>query len=106
MSGLVAAVHTGSIEWSILHTLNDFVGILVLVFLFADGERRRVWRPATVAAVLSAGVACLPCRGSRVRISSAASPKPRSRARIRLFGVRRVGLGSAASGPRIGPTAR
>ena len=79
MNGLVAAIHTGSIEWSILHTLNDFlfhhdgvedpllvyinasealfVGILVVVFLFANGERHRAWRRATVAAVLSAGVA-------------------------------------------------
>jgi undecaprenyl-diphosphatase len=79
MDGLVAAIHAGSIEWSILHTLNDFlfhhdavedpllvyinvsealfVGILLLVFLFANGERHRAWRRAAVAAVLSAGVA-------------------------------------------------
>jgi undecaprenyl-diphosphatase len=79
MYGLVAAIHTGSIEWSILHTLNDFlfhhdavedplllyinasealfVAILGLVFLFANGERHRAWRRTTVAAVLSAGVA-------------------------------------------------
>ncbi len=79
MNGLIAAVHTGSIEWSVLHTLNDFlfhhdavedpllayinvsealfVGILLLVFLFANGERHRGWRRAAVAAVLSAGVA-------------------------------------------------
>ena len=79
MNGLVAAIHAGSIEWSILHTLNDFlfhhdgvedpllafvnasealfVGVLLLVFLFANGERHRAWRRATVAAVLSAGVA-------------------------------------------------
>jgi undecaprenyl-diphosphatase len=75
----VAAVHSASIEWSILHTLNDFlyhhdgvedpllvyinasealfVATLVLVFLFANGERLRVWRRAALAAVLSAGVA-------------------------------------------------
>jgi undecaprenyl-diphosphatase len=69
----------GSIEWSVLHTLNDFlfhhdavedpllvyinlsealfVATLVLVFLFANGERRRAWRRAALAAVLSAGVA-------------------------------------------------
>lgn len=68
-------------EWSILHTLNDFlyrhdgvedplllyinasealfVGALVLVFLFANGERLRAWRRAALAAVLSAGVALL-----------------------------------------------
>jgi undecaprenyl-diphosphatase len=79
MNGLVAAIHTGSIEWSILHTLNDFlfhhdavedpllafinasevlfVGMLLLVFLFANGESHRAWRRAAVAAVLSAGVA-------------------------------------------------
>jgi undecaprenyl-diphosphatase len=66
-------------EWSILHTLNDFlyrhdgvedpllvyinasealfVATLVLVFLFANGERWRAWRRAALAAVLSAGVA-------------------------------------------------
>jgi undecaprenyl-diphosphatase len=66
-------------EWSILHTLNDFlyrhdavedplllyinlsealfVATLVLVFLFANGERLRSWRRAAVAAVLSAGLA-------------------------------------------------
>lgn len=69
----------GSIEWSVLHTLNDFlyhhdavedpllayinlsealfVVILVLVFLFANGERWRAWRRTSLAAVLSAGVA-------------------------------------------------
>jgi undecaprenyl-diphosphatase len=69
----------GSIEWSILHTLNNFlyrhdavedplvayvnasealfVVALVLVFLLANGERRRAWRRAALAAVLSAGVA-------------------------------------------------
>jgi undecaprenyl-diphosphatase len=69
----------GSIEWSVLHTLNDFlyhhdavedpllayinvsealfVATLVLVFVFANDERRRVWRRAALAAVLSAGVA-------------------------------------------------
>jgi undecaprenyl-diphosphatase len=79
MSVLSAAIHSGSIEWSILHTLNDFlfhhdavedpllvyinasealfVAILAAVFLFANGERHRVWWRATVAAVLSAGVA-------------------------------------------------
>jgi undecaprenyl-diphosphatase len=35
------------------------VGALVLVFLFANGERRRAWRRAALAAVLSAGVALL-----------------------------------------------
>ena len=75
VNALVAPIHTGSIEWSILHTLNDFlfhhdavedpllvyvnasealfVGILVLVFLFANGERHRAWRRATVAAMVS-----------------------------------------------------
>jgi undecaprenyl-diphosphatase len=77
-----AVAHTagsGSVEWSILHTLNDFlfhhdsvedplllyinasealfVAVLVLVFLFANGERLRSWRRAALAAVLSAGVA-------------------------------------------------
>jgi undecaprenyl-diphosphatase len=69
----------GSIEWSVLHTLNNFlyhhdavedpllayinvsealfVVTLVLVFVFANGERRRAWRRAALAAVLSAGVA-------------------------------------------------
>ncbi len=68
-------------EWEILHTLNNFlyhhdavedpllayinlsealfVATLVLVFLFANGERLRVWRRATVAAGLSAGLALL-----------------------------------------------
>jgi undecaprenyl-diphosphatase len=67
------------IEWSILHTLNDFlarhdsvedpllayinasealfVATLVLVFLVANGRRLRPWRRAALAAVLSAGVA-------------------------------------------------
>jgi undecaprenyl-diphosphatase len=66
-------------EWSVLHTLNNFlyhhdavedpllvyinasealfVVTLVLVFLFANGERLRQWRRAALAAVLSAGVA-------------------------------------------------
>jgi undecaprenyl-diphosphatase len=66
-------------DWSILHTLNDFlyhhdavedpllfyinisealfVAALVLVFLFANGERLRPWRRAAVAAGLSAGLA-------------------------------------------------
>ena len=79
MNGLVTGIQAASIEWSILHTLNDFlfhhdgvedpllvfvnasealfVGILLLVFLFANGESHRAWRRATVAAVLSAGVA-------------------------------------------------
>jgi undecaprenyl-diphosphatase len=69
----------GSIEWSVLHTLNNFlyhhdgvedpllayinvsealfVVTLVLVFLFANGEARRAWRRTALAAVLSAGVA-------------------------------------------------
>jgi len=68
-------------EWSILHTLNDFlyrhdsvedpllfyisisealfVATLALVFLFANGERRRSWRRAAAAAALSAGLALL-----------------------------------------------
>src|ERR1700709_2651295 len=67
------------LEWSVLHTLNNFlyhhdgvedpllvyinasealfVAILVLVFLFANGERLRAWRQAALAAVLSARVA-------------------------------------------------
>jgi undecaprenyl-diphosphatase len=67
------------IEWSVLHTLNNFlfhhdgvedplvayinvsealfVVTLVLVFLFANGERLRIWRRAALAAALSAGVA-------------------------------------------------
>lgn len=66
-------------EWSVLHTLNNFlyhhdgvedpflayinasealfVATLALVFLFANGERLRAWRRAALAAVLSAGVA-------------------------------------------------
>ncbi len=66
-------------DWSILHTLNNFlyhhdavedpllfyvnisealfVATLVLVFLFANGERLRPWRRAAVAAGLSAGLA-------------------------------------------------
>ncbi len=66
-------------EWSILHALNDFlyrhdavedpllfyvntsealfVATLVLVFLFANGERLRPWRRTAVAAWLSAGLA-------------------------------------------------
>ena len=73
------ALPSASVEWSILHTLNDFlyrhdavedpllayinasevvfVAILALVFLFANGERLRPWRRAALAAVLSAGVA-------------------------------------------------
>lgn len=75
----MAALPSASVEWSVLHTLNDFlyrhdavedpllayisaseavfVVILALVFLFANGERRRAWRRAALAAVLSAGVA-------------------------------------------------
>jgi undecaprenyl-diphosphatase len=67
------------IEWSVLHTLNNFlyhhdavedpllayinvsealfVATLVLVFLCANGPRLRGWRRAALAAVLSAGVA-------------------------------------------------
>jgi undecaprenyl-diphosphatase len=66
-------------EWSILHTLNDFlyhhdavedpllfyvnisealfVAALVGLCLFANGERLRPWRRAAVAAGLSAGLA-------------------------------------------------
>ncbi len=66
-------------EWSILHTLNDFlyrhdavedpllfyinisealfVATLVAIFLLAGGERLRRWRRAAVAAGLSAGLA-------------------------------------------------
>jgi undecaprenyl-diphosphatase len=66
-------------EWSILHTLNNFlyhhdavedpllayinvsealfVATLVLVFIFANGERLRPWRRVVVAAGLSAGLA-------------------------------------------------
>jgi undecaprenyl-diphosphatase len=66
-------------EWSLLHTLNDFlyrhdsvedpllfyinvsealfVATLVLVFVFANGERLRSGRRAAVAAALSAGLA-------------------------------------------------
>jgi undecaprenyl-diphosphatase len=76
MAGMIAF---GSIEWSVLHTLNDFlyrhdavedpllayinfseglfVAALVLVFVLANGERRRAWRRAALAAVVSAGVA-------------------------------------------------
>jgi undecaprenyl-diphosphatase len=67
------------VDWSILHTLNDFlaghdgvedtllfyvnisealfVATLVLVFLLANGERWRSWRRTTLAAALSAGLA-------------------------------------------------
>ncbi len=66
-------------EWSILHTLNDFlyhhdavedpllfyinisealfVATLVGIFAFANGERLRPWRRTAVAAGLSAGLA-------------------------------------------------
>ncbi len=66
-------------EWSILHTLNNFlyhhdavedpllfyinvsetlfVATLGFVFLLANGERRRAWRRTAVAAGLSAGLA-------------------------------------------------
>ena len=66
-------------EWSILHTLNDFlyhhdavedpllvyinlsealfVAALVVIFLFANGDRGRPWRRTAVAAGLSAGLA-------------------------------------------------
>jgi undecaprenyl-diphosphatase len=66
-------------EWSILHTLNDFLfrhdgvedpllfynnvsealfaATLILVFLAANGERLRAWRRGALAAILSAGVA-------------------------------------------------
>jgi undecaprenyl-diphosphatase len=76
MAGMIAF---GSIEWSVLHTLNNFlyhhdavedpllvyinlsealfVATLVMVFVFANGERRRAWRRTALAAVLSAGVA-------------------------------------------------
>ncbi|MBS1894343.1 MAG: phosphatase PAP2 family protein [Actinobacteria bacterium] len=76
---IVHMIAFGSIEWSVLHTLNDFlyrhdgvedpllayinvsealfVVTLVLVFLLANGEARRAWRRAALAAVLSAGVA-------------------------------------------------
>jgi undecaprenyl-diphosphatase len=75
------AATIGGMEWSVLHTLNDFlyrhdgvedpllayveasealfVVTLVLVFLFANGERLQSWRRAALAAVLSAGVALL-----------------------------------------------
>jgi undecaprenyl-diphosphatase len=67
------------VDWSLLHSLNDFmaghdgvedvllfyveasealfVATLFLVFLFARGPGRQLWRRATVAAVLSAGLA-------------------------------------------------
>jgi undecaprenyl-diphosphatase len=79
MSGVLATLASGSIDWSVLHTLNDFlfhhdavedplnfyvnisealfVVTLGLVFLFANGDGRREWRRAAFAAVLSAGLA-------------------------------------------------
>lgn len=76
---MVAMIAFGSIEWSVLHALNDFlyhhdavedpllayinlsealfVAALVFVFVFANGERRRAWRRAALAGMLSAGVA-------------------------------------------------
>jgi undecaprenyl-diphosphatase len=76
---IVHMIAFGSIEWSVLHTLNNFlyhhdavedpllayinvsealfVATLVIVFVFANGERGRPWRRAALAAVLSAGVA-------------------------------------------------
>jgi undecaprenyl-diphosphatase len=67
------------VDWSLLHSLNDFmaghdgvedvllfyveasealfVATLLLVFLFARGPGRVAWRRATLAAVLSAGLA-------------------------------------------------
>jgi undecaprenyl-diphosphatase len=69
------------VDWSLLHTLNDFMAghdgfedtllfyveasellfvvILAIVFLLAGGPRFRDWRRATVAAVLSAGFALM-----------------------------------------------
>jgi undecaprenyl-diphosphatase len=66
-------------DWSLLHSLNDFmaghdgvedvllfyveisealfIATLFLVFLFARGPGQALWRRATVAAVLSAGLA-------------------------------------------------
>jgi undecaprenyl-diphosphatase len=38
-------------------SMNGLVGVLALVFLFANGAAHRAWRRASVAAVLSAGVA-------------------------------------------------
>ncbi|MBS1888915.1 MAG: phosphatase PAP2 family protein [Actinobacteria bacterium] len=68
-------------DWSILHTLNDFlyqhdavedpllfyinisealfIAALVLILVFANGERLRPWRRTAVAAGLSAGLALL-----------------------------------------------
>ncbi len=68
-----------AVDWSILHALNDFLyrhdsvedpllfyinasealflATLVLVFLFANGERFRSWRRAAFAAAVSAGLA-------------------------------------------------
>lgn len=65
-------------DWSLLHTLNDFlfhhdqvedpllfyvnasealfIATLAIVFLLAHGQRHLAWRRATVAAVLSAGL--------------------------------------------------
>jgi undecaprenyl-diphosphatase len=79
MTTAVAQAGGSGVEWSILHTLNNFlynhdgvedpllvyinaseaifVAMLVVVFLFANGEGRRPWRRAALAAVLSAGVA-------------------------------------------------
>jgi len=67
------------VEWSIVHSLNDFLFrhdavedpllfyieasealfavTLLLVFLFANGERLRAWRRTALAAALSAGLA-------------------------------------------------
>ncbi|HEY0317500.1 MAG TPA: phosphatase PAP2 family protein [Solirubrobacterales bacterium] len=69
----------GAVDWSLLHTLNDFlfrhdgvedpllfyvnvsevlfIAALAIVFLAARGPRLAGWRRASVAAVLSAGVA-------------------------------------------------
>src|SRR6476646_7126516 len=66
-------------DWNVLHTLNDylfhhdmvedpllfyinvsealFVATLAVVFILAHGARHAAWRRATVAAVLSAGLA-------------------------------------------------
>lgn len=79
VSALAHTAVSATVEWSILHTLNDFlfrhdsvedpllfyinvsealfVAVLAGVFLFANGERLRAWRRTALAAVLSAGVA-------------------------------------------------
>ena len=101
----------GTMDWSLLHTLNDFlfqhdqvedpllfyvnasealfVATLAVVFLLAHGRRHLDWRRATVAAVLSAGLGLARRQGDFGTGRSGPPVRRRSPRRPPVLGPRR-----------------